>query len=321
MSQDGTHWHHSTILVIVADDKLRRGVTSLFHDQLTAGHPGISKTLQLLTPYYWWPNIKTFVTEYIHGCATCQMNKVNMHSTHLPLSPITPEENARLFETIAMDFIIKLPSLEEYDMILTITDTDCSKASIFLPCKEAIDSEGVAQLYMTHVLPHYGIPKKIILDQDPQFTSRFGTELCRLLDIQQNISTAYHPQTDGASKRTNQTLKQYLHMFCGTQQNNWHTWLPLAQHTKNLWPSATTWKAPFDLIMGYTPHVHQPERSMDILTLRKQLNHIKEAREATQEAQHKVQESWIKDKPHYRLVLLMAQPDLFDYLAIINQIK
>ena len=76
-SQDGTHWHCGTALVIVADDKLRREVTSLFHDQLTAGHPGISKTLQLLMPYYWWPNMKTFVTEYICGCATCQMNKVN----------------------------------------------------------------------------------------------------------------------------------------------------------------------------------------------------------------------------------------------------
>jgi len=244
--------------------------------------------------------MKTFVTEYIRGCTTCQMNKVNTHPTHPPLSPITPEENARPFETIAMDFITKLPPSGEYDTILTITDTDCSKASIFLPCKEAIDSEGVAQLYLTHVLPHYGIPKKIILDRDPQFTSRFGTELCRLLDIQQNISTAYHPQIDGASERTNQTLKQYLRMFCGTQQNNWHTWLPLAQYTKNSWPSATTKKAPFDLIMGYTPRVHQPIRSTDIPTLGKRLDHIKEAREAAQEAQHKAQESWIKDRPQYR---------------------
>jgi len=170
MSQDRTHWHHGTALVIVVDE-LRRGVTSLFHDQLTAGHPGITKTLQLLMPYYWWPNMKTFVTEYIRRCTTCQMNKVNIHPTHPLLLPITPEENARPFETIAMDFIIKLPPSGEYDTILTITDMDCSKASIFLPCKEAINSEGVVELYLTHVLPHYGIPKKIILDQDPQFTS------------------------------------------------------------------------------------------------------------------------------------------------------
>jgi len=62
---DGTHWYHGNTLVVMADNTLRRGVTSLFHDQLTAGHPGISKTLQLILLYYWWPNMKAFITEYI----------------------------------------------------------------------------------------------------------------------------------------------------------------------------------------------------------------------------------------------------------------
>jgi len=91
---DGTHWHHGTALVVVVDNALRRGVISLFHDQETAGHPGITKTLQLIAPYYWWPNMKTYVTEYIKGCATCQMTKVNTHPSHPPLFPITPIENA-----------------------------------------------------------------------------------------------------------------------------------------------------------------------------------------------------------------------------------
>jgi len=229
--------------------------------------------------------MKTFITAYIRGCATCQMTKVNTYPSHPPLSPITPAENTHPFKTIAMDFITKLPLSGDHNTILTITDTDCSKASIFLPCKETIDSEGVTQLYLTHVLLHYGLPKKIISDRDPHFTSRFGKELCQLLDIRQNISTAYHPQTDGASKRTNQTLEQYLHLFCGTQQNNWHAWLPLVQYTKNSWPSATTKKAPFDLIMGYTPQVHQPSRTSDIPMLNQRLRNIKEAREAAQEAQ------------------------------------
>ena len=113
-----------------------------------------------------------------------------------------------------MDFITKLLLSGNYNTILTITNIDCSKTSIFLPCKETIDSKGVAQLYLTHILPHYSLPKKIILDQDPHFTSCFGKELCHLLDICQNISTTYHPQTDGASECTNQSLEQYLCMFC-----------------------------------------------------------------------------------------------------------
>jgi len=296
---DGTHWHHGTALVVVANNELRRGVISLFHNHVTARHPGITKTLQLLAQYYWWLNMKTFVTEYIKGCATCQMTKVNTHPNHPPLFPILPAENTRPFETIAMDFIVKLPQSGGYDTILTITDTDCSKVSIFIPCHKAIDSEGVALLYVNHIIPHYSIPRKIISDRDICFVSKLSLELCRLLSIKQNISTAYHPQTDGASERTNQTLKQYLHVFCSTQQNNWHAWLPLAQYTKNSWPSATTKKTPFDLLIGYTPQIHQPTRKMDIPSIQQQITQIEEARKAAQEAQCKAQDSWIKDRPRY----------------------
>jgi len=128
---------------------------------------------------------------------------------------------------------------------------------------------------------------------------KFSSELCWLLSIKQNISTAYHPQTDGASERTNQTLKQYLHVFCSAQQNNWHAWLPLTQYTKNSWPSATTKKTPFDLLIGYTPQIHQPTRKTDIPSIQQRITKIEEARKAAQEAQRKAQESWIKDRPHY----------------------
>jgi len=166
-----------------------------------------------------------------------------------------------------MDFITKLPQSGGFDTILTITDTDCSKASIFIPCHETIDLEGVALLYLNHIIPHYGIPCKIISDCDIRFVSKFSTELCCILNIHQNISMAYHPQTDGASERTNQTLEQYLRVFCRTQQNNWHAWLPLAQYTKNSWPSATTKKTPYDLLIGYTPQVYQPTRKTTIPSL------------------------------------------------------
>ena len=283
-TEDGTHWFKGTAMVVMENNNLRRGVITLFHDHKASGHPGITKTLQLIAPYYWWPNMKTFVTEYIKGCAICQMSKINCNPSHPPLFPISPIENAWPFETITLDFITKLPLSGGYDTILMITDTDCSKASIFLPCNETIDSEGVAALYATHIMPHYGIPCKVISDRDMHFTLKFTIDLCRLLDIHQNISTAYHPQTDGASERTNQTLKQYLQIFCGTQQDNWHTWLPLAQYTKNSWPSATTKKTPFDLLIGYTPQIHQPTRKTNVPSLEQRLIAITEARSPTQEA-------------------------------------
>ena len=92
---DGTHWYHGTTLVVMADNDLRRGVASLFHDHMTSGHARITKTLQLISPYYWWPRMKTFVTDYIKGYATCQMTKVNTHPTHPPMFPITPVDNVQ----------------------------------------------------------------------------------------------------------------------------------------------------------------------------------------------------------------------------------
>src|ERR1700756_3603767 len=200
-----------------------------------------------------------------------------------------------------MDFIVKLPESEGFDTILTITDHDCSKASIFIPCNEEIDAMGVARLYATQVFPHYGIPLKVISDRDPCFASNVMQELCKILGIQQNVSTAYHPQTDGQSERTNQSLEQYLRLYCGSNQKEWADWLPIAQYTRNAWPHSTTKKTPYDLIMGYTPLAHQPTREANIPALEERIQKTEEMRTAAQEAIRKVQEAQTRNtkQPRY----------------------
>ena len=193
------------------------------------------------------------VTEFVKGCATCQLTKPRTTQPKPPLYPITTESNTLPFETIALDFITKLPKSEGNDTILTIINQACSKATFFIPCKETIDVEGVANLYAQKVFPHYGIPRKVISDRDTCFTARFTKELCRILQIQQNISSAYHPQTDGQSEQTNQWVEQFLRIYTNGTQTDWSNWLPIAQYTHNAWPSDTTKKTPFELIMGFTP--------------------------------------------------------------------
>ena len=185
------------------DSSLKRGVISLYHDSITARHPGISNTMWAIAKDFWWPAMKKDVTEYVKGCITCQSRKNQLNKPKPPLFPITSDTYDTPFTSIAMDFIVKLPLSESYNTILTITDT-FSKASIFIPCNKSINAENMAKLYTTYILPHYGLPTRIISDQDPHFTSTFSRELCCTLGITQNISTAYHPQTDGQSERTNQ---------------------------------------------------------------------------------------------------------------------
>ena len=69
-----------------------------------------------------------------------------------------------LFETVAIDFITKLPLSQGYDLILTVTDHDCTKAAIFIPCNEEINTEGTATLYLKQVVTNFGLPNKIISD-------------------------------------------------------------------------------------------------------------------------------------------------------------
>jgi len=88
-----------------------------------------------------------------------------------------------------------------------------------------------------------GLPKKIISDRDPCFTLAFFRELCKQLEVTQNLSTAYHLQTDGQSKKTNQHVKMALRIYCNYQQNDWVKWLPIVQYAINARPSAMTKQA------------------------------------------------------------------------------
>ena len=250
-------WKHNTQLVVPEYNNLRWGVISLYHDSNTAGHPGIKRTINALAQDVWWPGMKNDIEQYVKGCAQCQSTKPRTNTPKPPYYPISAENPEIPFGMIAMDFITKLPTSDGNDTILTIMDHDCSKAAIFLACKETITAEEVAKLYARNVFPHYGIPGKIISDHDPRFTGDFFKNLCASLGINQNLSTVYHPQTDGQSERTNRWLEQYLRIFGNTSQDNWSQWLLMAQYVHNSWLNETTKKTPFDLLIGLTPKTHQ----------------------------------------------------------------
>ena len=276
LKQTGELYWYGDRLVVVEDISLKRGVISLYHDSPTAGHPGISNTIWAIARDFWWPAMKKDVTEYVKGCTECQTKKNQPNKPKPPPFPITSDTYDTPFTSIAMDFIVKLPLSDSYNTILTITDT-FSKASIFIPCNETINAKQTAKLYATYVLPHYGLPHHIISDRDPHFTSMFSRELCRALGITQNISTAYHPQTDGQSERTNQRLEQYLRIFIDYHQQTWASLLPLVQYTLNSWPNATTKKAPFELILGYVPKIHQSVRPFKSPSVEVRLQQLKQA--------------------------------------------
>ena len=242
-------------IVVPPDEALKRQILRRNHDTPTRGHPGRDRTIDLLERHFWWPGLRKWTEEYVRGCATCQQNKTRTHPLRIPSFCISTKEGTLPFQTIAMDLITNLPSSRGNDAILTIVDHGCTRAAVFLPCKTTISGEGVANLYHENVYRWFGLPAKIILDRDPRFMSHFARALCQRLGIEQNISTAFHPQTDGISKRKNQWVELFLRHLTSNQQDDWSDWLTVATAAHNHFKNATTGVAPIEALLGYLPRL------------------------------------------------------------------
>jgi len=217
-----------------------------------------------------------------------------MHPNNPPLNPIFLNEKPELFKVISIDLITKLPQSKGNDLILTITDQGMTKAVILIPCKETMSAEDLAREYKAKAFPFIGLPSRLISDRDTQFTSKLFKELCQQLGIKQNLSSAYHPQTDGESKRTNQTVEVALRIFCNYQQNNWSEWLPIVRYQMNTHESSTTKNVPFEVWMGYVPRAHQLDRPSSMPSLEERKSQLKKIRNEAQEAMTQAQRAWIK---------------------------
>jgi hypothetical protein len=295
-------WYKDGRQVVTGDTKDKRHIIQSHHDTPVHGHPGISKTIQLTERLYWWPKMRLDITEYVKGCAECQWHKVNTRLTKALLQPIYPKLEAAPFETVALDFIVKLTVSQGYDSILTITDQGCTKAAIFIPCNEDITAEETAALYIKHVFAHFGLPTKIISDRDPRFMSKFIQAACKVTGINHTPSTAYHPRMDGQSERSNQWLETAIRFITDQKQRNWAPYLPIAQFAHNNWPSDTTRKSPFFLLMGFNPRADWIHATSPIPRVTLRLEQLKEARVQARNVMIKAQQSWVKhrDTPKYK---------------------
>ena len=118
-----------------------------------------------------------------------------------------------------------------------------------------VTAEPTADLYLRNVFKNHGLPNDIVSDRGTQFVSKFSRCLLELLDIQGNRSTAYHPESDGQTERVNQTLEQYLRIYCDFHQDDWSQLLPLAEFTYNNAKNSSTQMSPFYANYGYHPCV------------------------------------------------------------------
>ncbi|GJV00335.1 putative reverse transcriptase domain-containing protein [Tanacetum coccineum] len=161
---------------------------------------------------YWWPNMKADIATYVNKCLTCAKVKAeHQRPSGLLVQPKIPEWK---WDNITMDFVTKLPKTSQgYDTIWVIVDR-LTKSAIFTPMRETDPLDKLARLYLKEVVTRHGIPVSIIYDRDSRFTSNFWRSLQNALGTNLDMSTAYHPQTDGQSERTYYQLSRDMLRCC-----------------------------------------------------------------------------------------------------------
>ncbi|KAJ3473163.1 hypothetical protein NLI96_g13105 [Meripilus lineatus] len=240
-------------LIYVPDSAdLRLRILRSKHDHILSGHLGQSKTVGLVRREYDWPGLRRYVRDYIKSCTTCMQSKPQLHKPYGTLQqlPIPP----RPWDSISMDFIEPLPTSAGSDAILVVVDR-LSKQGIFIPTVVTCTSEQLAQLFITHVFSKHGVPAHVTCDRGSEFVSRFFRSLGEALDMRIHFTSGYHPEADGQTERVNQTLEQYLRVYCNYQQDNWAPLLPLAEFAYNNAPHASTGVSPFFANKGYHPAI------------------------------------------------------------------
>ena len=245
------------------------------HDNAVAGHPGIRKTYQLVAKHYNWTGMRKYVTDYVRSCDICQRAKATRHKPFGLLQPL-PAANAP-WSSISMDFIVKLPQSNSFDSILVVVCRR-TKMAHFIPCNEKNNASQIADLFMKNIFKLHGLPENIVSDRGPQFTSKFWKLLFERFNVKINLSSAYHPQTDGQTERVNQCLEQYLRVYTNYQQNNWSQLLSYAEFSYNNSYHTSTSMTPFEANYGFNPksdHLGSSTTTSNLPALQNHLDTLK----------------------------------------------
>lgn len=192
-----------------------------FHETPQGGHSGFYKTYRRLADNLYWRGMKGTVQQYVRSCDVCQRQKYMTTSPGGLLQPLPIP--TRIWDDLSLDFVTGLPRSQGYDAVLVVVDR-LSKYVHFIPLKHPYSAKSVAELFARDIVRLHGIPNSIVSDRDPVFVSQFWQELFRLQGTKLQMSTAYHPQTDGQTEVVNR-LETYLRCFVSDQPKVWSRWL------------------------------------------------------------------------------------------------
>ena len=228
--------------------ELKRDIMEEAHSSAYVMHPGSTKMYKTLKEHYWWNWMKKEIASFVSRCLTCQQVKAEHQKPagKIQLLPIPVWK----WEKITMDFVTGLPwTRRQHDVIWVIVDR-LMKSAHFLSVNVEDSLEKFAQLYVDDIVRLHGVPVSIVSYRDPRFTSRFWPSLQTALGTRLHFSTTFHPQTDGQSERTIQTLEDMLRACVMEFKGSWDTHLALMEFAYNNSYQASIDMAPFEALYG-----------------------------------------------------------------------
>lgn len=232
---------------------LRASLLKEAHDVPASGHLSEKKTYDNLSRWFYWPNMYRTVRDYVNTCDPCQRHKpVNAATPGLSRPLPIPEGR---WQTVTLDLIIKLPRSTSGHTALVVFCDKFTKMAHYAPTTVTVTAPALARIFVDAVIRLHGWPRTLISDRDSKFTSAFWQALFKEWGTSVAMSTAFHPQTDGQTERTNRTLEEMLRSYVNTHHNDWDKHLPMLEFAYNNSVNASTGYSPFYLNYGYHPNV------------------------------------------------------------------
>ena len=190
-------------------EPLRTALIQEAHDSMLTGHPGREGTAAVLSRQFFWPNMLRDVRRFVRNCDVCRRMKAWRDRRQGFLKPLPIPD--RLWREISVDFVTELPQSDGCTNLIVITDR-LGKGVILEPMR-TIEAKDVARIFLRTFYRQHGLPAAIVSDRGPQFVGTLWKRVYQLLKIVRRLSTVYHPETDRATERMNQTIETYLRTF------------------------------------------------------------------------------------------------------------
>jgi hypothetical protein len=197
-----------------------------------------------------WKGMKSMVLQFVQSCIVCQQAKPDRSKLPGKLQPLPVPSEA--WQIISLDFVEGLPMSSSFNCILVVVNS-FTKYGHFIPLCHPFTASVVAKVFLNQIYRLHGMPLSIISDRDRIFTSALWKELFLLAEVKLQMSSSYHPRSDGQTERLNQTMETFLRCFVNSCPAKWSSWLPLTECWYNSCYHSTVGCSPFEALYGYTP--------------------------------------------------------------------